>query len=156
MGRFDSWNAVLTNCRVILAQMTSQMITEAAMQARNQAKSEGRGFFGQWEEQLIATFNYTQRYLTMDPNSVLAETAGNVAIDNNSIIEIKLHRKDINKGHQTHQHEFGVEIVASQGNYEFRMEERNQFIDMLKQVYGERVKMPFGYFSHGVQFKVGL
>lgn len=154
LGRYDSWTAVLTGYRVIFAQMTSQMITDAAMQAKSQAKAEGRGFWGQWEEQLRATFTYTQKYLTMDPNAVLAETPGNFAVNNASISEVKLKLKDISRGGDVQQHEFELEVTSAQGKYEFRMEERDEFANLLKQVYCERVKMPFGYLSsRGVRVK---
>ncbi len=39
LGRYDSFTAVVTTRRLILAQMTSQMLTDAAMQARTQAKA---------------------------------------------------------------------------------------------------------------------
>ncbi len=131
------------------------MLNDAAMQARDQAKAEGRGFFGQWEDQLKATVNYTKRYLTMDPNTVLAESPGNFALDNQGIREVKIHLKNQQNMHRQHTHEFSIELVSAQGNYEFHMGEHNQFVELLKQVYGERVKMPFGYFqSHGVRVKL--
>jgi hypothetical protein len=157
MGRYDTFTGVVTSHRFILAQMTSQMLTDAAMQARTQAKAEGRGFFGQWEEQLRASFNYTQRYLTMNPLAILNETPGNFALDNNAIQEIKLSLKNINRGNETQMHEFEIQIISTQGRYQFKMDEHDQHVKLLKQVYGERVKMPFGYISsHGVRFKVGL
>jgi hypothetical protein len=149
LGRYESWTAVLTGYRLVFAQMTSQMITDAATQAKSQAKAEGRGFWGQWEEQLRAIFTYTQKYLTMDPNAVLAETPGNFAVNNASIREVKLKLKDISRADNVQQHEFELEINSAQGKYEFRMEERDEFANLLKQVYGERVKMPFGYLSSG-------
>ena len=155
LGRYDSWTAVLTGYRLIFAQMTSQMITDAAMQAKSQAKAEGRGFWGQWEEQLRAAFTYTQKYRTMDPNAILAETIGNFAVDNASISEVKLKLKDIRRGDDVQQHEFELEVTCTQGKYEFRMEEKDEFANLLKQVYGERVKMPFGYHSsRGVRVKL--
>jgi hypothetical protein len=155
LGRYDSFTAVVTAQRLIFAQMTSQMLADAAMQARAQAKAEGKGFMGQWQEQLKATFTYTQRYLTMEPSAVLSETSGNFAVDNGAIAEIKLHLKDINKGHQTHAHEFQIDIHSAQGTYEFRMEEHDELVNILKQVYGEKVKMPMGYLSsHGFRVKL--
>ena len=47
----DSCVMVVTNRRMIIAQLTSQAMTDMAMQARERAKAEGKGFFGQWAEQ---------------------------------------------------------------------------------------------------------
>jgi hypothetical protein len=151
LGRYDTYTGVVTNNRLIFAQMTSQMLNDAAMQARNQAKAEGKGFFGQWGDQLKATFSYTQRYLTMTPEAILAETPENFAINNNTISEIKF-KESYNNSKQD---EFTVEVKSAQGKYEFKMDQNNEFESLLKRVYGDRVKMPFGHFSsHG--FKVKL
>jgi hypothetical protein len=156
LGRYDSFTGVITTQRFIFAQMTSEMMKAAVQQARDQAKSEGKGFWGQWEDQLRASFGYTQRYLNMEPSAILSETPGNFMIDNGAIGEVKLHLKNINRGQtQAHVHEFELEIKSSQGNAQFRMDERNEYVNLLKQVYGERVKMPFGYFSaKGVTFRI--
>jgi hypothetical protein len=154
LGRYDSWTAILTGYRLIFAQMTSQMVNDAVTQARSQAKADGKGFFGQWGDQLKATFLYSQKYLSMEPNTVLAETPGNFALDNRGISEVKLKLKEISRGQDVEVHEFELEVSSAQGKYEFRMGEQNEFVNLLKQVYGERVKMPFGYFSHGVNVKL--
>jgi hypothetical protein len=154
MGRYDTWAAVITNVRMIFAQITSQMITNASMQARDQAKADGKGFFGQWGDQLKATFLYSQKYLSMEPNAIQAETLGNFALDNRGISEVKIKLKNISRGHEAQINEFELEVSSAQGRYEFRMDERHESTELLKQVYGDRVKMPFGYFSHGVNVKL--
>jgi hypothetical protein len=91
-GRYDTFTGVVTNQRFIFAQMTSQMVTQTIKDAQQQAKSEGKGFFGQWADQLKASFGYTQRYLTMQPDAILAETPGNYAYTNSTISEVKIGR----------------------------------------------------------------
>jgi hypothetical protein len=145
LGRYDTFTGILTDRRFIIAQMTSEMLKDAAMQARQQAKAEGRGFFGQWQEQLKATFGYTKKYLTMQPQAILAETPGNFAVDNPTISEIKVKVKHL--GNQNDRDEYEIEIHSSYGKYEYRMDENSNFTDLLKKVYGDRVKMPFGHFS---------
>lgn len=153
LGRYDSYTGVVTTQRFIFAQMTSAMLTEAVQQARDQAKSDGKGFWGQWSDQLKASFGYAKRYLNMAPEAILAETPGNFQVYNNMINELKLHLKDLN----TNQHEFELKIKTNTGTFEFRMDENSDFTNLLKQVYGDKVKMPFGYFSNkGVRLSVGF
>ncbi|HKZ88279.1 MAG TPA: hypothetical protein VJ066_03855 [Candidatus Bathyarchaeia archaeon] len=40
--------------------MTREMLKDAIQTARDHAKLEGKGFLGQWEEQLKASFGCTQ------------------------------------------------------------------------------------------------
>jgi hypothetical protein len=113
LGRWDTYTGVVTSQRLIFAQMTNEMLKTAVQQSRDQAKAEGKGFFGQWSEQLKATRGYSQRYLTMPPQTILAETPGNFELYNNSISEIKVKLKRDSEGHV---HELEVEIHSTTGN----------------------------------------
>ena len=145
LGRYDSYTAVMTNQRLIIARLTDQMIVEAANQARAQAKAEGKGFFGQWGDQLKSTFGYSRKYLTMTPEAILAETPGNFAIYNNTISQINIKTK-FNQNQNT-MDMLKVEIHSTAGKFEYEIQEDSDYIKLLKQVYGDRVKTPFGYFS---------
>jgi hypothetical protein len=152
LGRYDVFMGVVTSRRMIFAQETNEMSKNAVEMARQQAKAEGKGFFGQWSDQLKASFNYSQRYLTMEPSAILSETQGNFAVDNSTISEIKLSLE--NSRNYANVNEFKVEITSNSARYEFRMDENNQYLQFLKQVYGDRVKTP-GYFSsHGVSVHI--
>ncbi len=151
LGRWDTYSGVVTSQRLIFAQMTNEMLKVAVQQSRDQAKAEGKGFFGQWSEQLKATFGYSQRYLTMPPQTILAETHGNFELYNNAISEIKVKLKRDSEGQV---HELEVEIHSTRGKYEFHIDENSDFTDLLKRVYGDRVKMPFGYFSKSINVKL--
>jgi hypothetical protein len=152
LGRYDSYAGVVTTQRMIFAQLTADMLNQAAQQARDQAKAEGKGFFGQWADQLRGTFGYTNKYLTMPPQTILAETVGNVEIYNSTISEIKVHLKGQHQNDGPR--EFEAEIQCSSGTYKYRMAENGEFTDILKRVYGERVKMPFGYFNKTVNIRL--
>ena len=135
------------------------MVKNAALQAKEQAKAEGKGFFGQWGDQIQGFYKFAQRYLSMDPNNALAETPGNFAAENAGIREIKIHTKDEYRGGDYYRSEYRVEIKLAQGTYEFRMDENNQATNLLKQIFGERMKIPFRHFTAGtgpVQFRLGF
>jgi hypothetical protein len=146
-GRYDSFTGVITPYQLIFAQMTGDMVKDAAMQARDQAKAEGKGFLGQWSDQLKASFGYTKKYLTMSPAAIIAETPGNFAIDNNSISEIKMKTRYLDQDNT--RYEWEVQIHSYAGKYEFRLDDNNDYVELLKRVYPDRVKMPFRYFSKG-------
>jgi hypothetical protein len=155
LGRYDTYSGVLTPQRLIFAQMTGDMLKEAINQARAQAKAEGKGFFGQWGEQLKASASFASRYYHIEPSVALSETPGNFALGNNTINEVKLKLKTYGNP-DNNQREFEVEFKGSSGKYKYRMDENNDYLNMLKQVYGDRVKKPFGYFSKGgLKFSIG-
>ena len=150
-GRWDTYTGVMTGQRLIFAQMTNDMIKAAAQQARDQAKAEGKGFWGQWADQMKGTFGYAQRYLAMQPQAILAETPGNFALYNNTIGEIKLKERLMRENQQIY--EFEVQIHSTQGKYEFIMDQNSDYVNLFKQVYGERVKTPFGYFNKTINLR---
>jgi hypothetical protein len=152
LGRWDTYTGVITGQRIIFAQMTQQMMNDAVKQSRDQAKAERKGFWGQWADQLRATFGYSQRYLSMQPDVIVAETPGNFYLNNDSIGEIKVKLKSLDR--ENTRNEFSVEFRSNAGKYEYHMDENSDSTDLLKKVYGDRVKMPFGYFSKTINIKI--
>jgi hypothetical protein len=143
LGRYDSYAGVITTKRMIFAQLTADMLNQAAQQARDQAKAEGKGFLGAWGDQLRATFGYINRYLNIPPDMILAETPGNAAIYNNTINAVNVHLKGQHENDGPR--EFEVEIKTTAANYKYRMNENSDYTNILKRAYGNRVSMPFGY-----------
>jgi hypothetical protein len=144
LGRQDSYAGVVTSQRFIFAQVTNEMMQQAVRDAQEQAKTEGKGFWGQWANQMKTQSLLLQKYLSMAPPAIMSETPGNFAINNDNIREIKLNNKDISHERDFSQTEFEIEIASIAGKYEFRMDEKNEYVNFLKQVYCERFKTPFG------------
>lgn len=81
---------VLTERRVIFAHTTSEMMKQSVAEARDGAKEQGKGFFGQWGAQLSAHSASAERYLTMHPEHTLAQTPVNFAIENSTIQKARI------------------------------------------------------------------
>jgi len=145
---WDTWNIVVTNRRMIMVQMTAAMLNAAVAEAQAKAKAEGKGFFGIMKDQLSASFGYAIRYETMNPDLALGETPGNFAVENARISAINLKVKTSGSDDAEYT-EFKISIVSPEGSNEYLMAEDERFINLLKQVYGEKVHMPFGYFKIG-------
>ena len=145
---WDTYTIVVTDRRMILAQMTQAMLNTAIMDAQAKAKAEGKGFFAIMKDQLAAQFQFSCRYETMNPDQVLAETAGNKAIDNGRITSISLKLRETGSGGMEYT-EFKLAIDSGEGKFEFMIGEDDRFINLLKSTYGEKVHMPFGYFRTG-------
>ncbi len=86
-----SYTLVMTNRRLVFAQLTSAMLKAAIESARAETKADGGGFFKQWGAQLSAAFQYAEQYWQMTPEMALAETPGNFALDREAITKMKLH-----------------------------------------------------------------
>jgi hypothetical protein len=143
---WDTYTIVVTNRRMILAQMTQSLLNAAIVEAQAKAKAEGKGFFAIVKDQMAAQFRFALRYETMSPDQALTETAGNFAIENPQITAISL---KLNDSGEMEYSEFKIIIESSGGKSEYLIGEDDRFINLLKSVYGERVHMPFGYFRAG-------
>lgn len=144
---WDTYALVVTDRRMILAQLTADMLNAAYKDAAERAKADGKGFLEQWAHQMTVAFQYCQKYETMTPEFALAETKGNRAIENLRISEINLKEKSNKKSIEFA--EFIMTVQSADGKFEFHIGEDDRFINILKAAYGEKVHMPFGYFRAG-------
>ena len=146
---WDTWNIVITSRRMIMVQMTAAMINAAVAEAQAKAKAEGKGFFGIMKDQLAAQFRYAVRYETMNPDMALAETPGNISVENARITAVSMKLRDTGSGDMEYM-EFRMTVESADGKFEYMMAEDDRYVNLLKQVYGDRVHMPFGYIKLGV------
>jgi hypothetical protein len=144
---WDTYSLVVTERRMIVAQLTQQMINAAIAEAQAKSREQGNGFFGAWADQLAATFQYAVRYETMSPDTALAETPGNFAIENSQITVVDLSLRDHEDS--SSYREFKLVIKSVGGKFEFMIAEDDRFINILKTAYGPKVSMPFGYHKMG-------
>ena len=145
---WDTWNIVVTTRRMILVQMTAAMINAAVAEAQAKAKAEGKGFFGIMKDQLSAQFRYAIRYETMNPDMALAETPGNISVENARITAINMKLRDTGSGEMEYM-EFKMSVESADGRFDYLMAEDDRYVNLLKQVYGDKVHMPFGYIKLG-------
>ena len=144
---WDTYALVVTNRRMILAQLTADMLNAAYKEAAERAKAEGKGFLEQWTHQMTVAFQSCPKYETMPPEYALAETNGNRAIENLRISTINM--KEKSNRDTVEFAEFIMTVQSADGKFEFHIGEDDRFINTLKAAYGEKVHMPLGYFKAG-------
>jgi hypothetical protein len=93
----------------------------------------------------------------MPSAAILAETPGNFAIDNGAISEIKFSLKEFkNRSDDSSAHELrNTYNRSAQGQYIFRTEDRQENVNLMRNVYGQRVKTPLGFSSRGFNVRIG-
>lgn len=149
----DTFSLIVTSRRMIVAQLTQSMMNAAIAESQAKAKAEGKGYFGQIKDQFAAMFQYALRYESMPPDQALLETPGNFAIENMQVTSITMKLKSTGIDDDTYE-EFRMILQTPGGKYEYVIANDERFVNLLKMVYGERLHMPFGYFSKaGVRIK---
>lgn len=143
---YDTFTLIVTDRRMILAQLTAQMLKTAVAEAQAKAKAEGKGLFAIMGDQMAAQFQYAKRYEGMSPDAALSETPGNTAVENSSlsVIDVRIIDEE-----DSGTNEFGITIRSTAGKTELRIARDDNYIEILKTAYGDRVHMPFGYSQVG-------
>jgi len=141
-GRSDTYTLVVTNERMVFAELTNDMMKEAVAEAQRKGKEEGKGFFARWGDQFKATMNYSERYWKMSPDEALGENPKNFAIQNASVKKIKVSSKEISSGSDDSGRSYTeMKIESSAGKYDFRADGQAKSIkEALKGVFGDTVK----------------
>lgn len=134
----DSFTLIVTEEQSIFAKLTSEIMKKVAEDARQQAKQEGKGFFGQWGSQIAGGMNYTQRYLSMAPEEIMKENPANFSIANSSIDSVKVRYRDTGDEDSASRSEWTVTIQARSQKLKFNYGDDPK--DELKRAYGELVR----------------
>ncbi len=141
-GRWDSYSLVITDRRLIFAEMTSDMLKEAAAEAQRHGKEEGKGFFARWGDQIKATFNFAERFRSMPPDEVLAYSSGNFAVPNDQVRKIEFKRKSSSSSSDTIERvstEFKIEWNGGKLQYAIDDYSRDT-LQVLQNLFGDKVK----------------
>jgi len=141
-GRWDNYALIITDQRAIFAQITGNMVKEAAAEAQRNGKEEGKGFLSRWADQLKATMAYSERYWNIPPNDAFNENPGNFAIPNQDIKQIKIKQKSQSSwGQEIDQTvtEIRIESTGKKENYNIDVYSQDM-VNMLKGIFGDRVK----------------
>lgn len=141
-GRSDTYTLVVTNTRMIFAELTGDMVKQAIAEAQKKGKEEGKGFLSRWADQIKASIHYADRYWQMSPDEVLAENAKNFAIPNSSVKLVKAKTKHQGDPDDPGRSYVELKIESSAGKYEFRVDGSNDkaIREALQGIFGDIVR----------------
>jgi hypothetical protein len=132
-GNANYYTGILTNQQIIFTPMNKEMLKEVSEISKQQAK--GKLCPGP------ITYPYQQRYLSMVPSAIIANTPGCLVFQNSSIQEINLTVVgSIGDGYSdTNEYEMKISSIA--GNHIFRITKRDEYASRLKQIYQDKLRL---------------
>jgi len=131
----ETYTLVVTNERSIFAQLTSAMLNKQINEAKNKAKEEGKGFFGQWGAQLKTSFNYSEKYMKMKPDEILKETNKNFEIKNSEIEKVKYKWYEDQQSARSY-----YDVIFKTNSEKFKFKTETNPKAELKKAYGDKFK----------------
>ncbi len=108
------YSLVITDRRLIFAEMSKEKLKDVMDQARTDAELAGKGRLGKWSAQAGAFSRHHEIYRQMTPEAALAETPGNFAIERDSIEKVKFKTGSVDEQHVSFDR---VVIKAASGKY---------------------------------------
>jgi hypothetical protein len=115
----DNYCLVITPNRLIFAYLDSRRMQDFVNQARNQAKAQGKGFFGQIGAQLGWLRLLEQELANTPPDHILAQDPHNFQIPNQAISKIRL-RQSYDSENQN-QESIRIVILTTAGKHQFHL-----------------------------------
>jgi hypothetical protein len=142
LGRSDTYTLVVTDSRMVFAELTGDMMKEAAAEAQRRGKDEGKGFFARWGDQMKACMTFSERYRDMNPDEALHENPRNFAVPNASVKKIKVSTKGDSRGSDDAGRSYTeLKIESGSGKFEFRVDGNAKSVrEALKGVFGDIVQ----------------
>jgi len=87
--RSELFTFVITNRRLIAAKWSKQIYKQEVDERKREAKQEGKGKLKQLFAAAGTMFAFADRYLTMNPDEILQETAGSFAVEPGAVQKVK-------------------------------------------------------------------
>lgn len=133
----QSFAVVLTSHRLIFALVTSQMLQEATQEARRHARDQGKSFLNQWGAMMTSGLRFSERYLGMEPGTILGEHGENFYFLHNQIQQVRLKNSDPDEPNDRDQ----VEIYSNGARHRYTIAygSLKEVREALKPFYGNRV-----------------
>ncbi len=132
---------VVTNYRLIFAQITNKMMKEEIERAKAQAQQQGAGTFGKWTASVGAGFNIHQRYYQMPPQAILQESPGNFEIRPELVKSVRISHGhyDPQYSHQT-PNKMVIKWSGGKNKFTFERIDPQQIRNLLTPLLGTKVK----------------
>lgn len=134
---------VATNQRLIIAQFTAQMMQDALAQSKARG---GKGLFGSLLAGRVLNpsdiVNYTDKYWSMKPDSIVSESPGNFSLETEGITAVKVDH-EVRKPRDEDSHigfdRYLLTIDSIQGQYSYVFDADPQDIAVLRSILGNRL-----------------
>jgi hypothetical protein len=136
----DTMNLVATPARLIFAMVTKQMMKEAVVTARNEAKGRGKGFLGQVAAQMGWQNVIGRQYGTMPVDAILTRYPGSFAVPNAQVTQIYFHKSSMDDDGGSYPARMIVQTTGSELEFSLRGTGMSDARQALRQILPHAVR----------------
>lgn len=135
-----AYNLIVTNQRLIVAELTSDMLKKEAEKARQESKEQGDGFLKRWAKTATSGTSFYQRYFSMPIDSILNENPSNYSISVNDVKKIRIKIGTMYDDGKKTPNEIRIKWSNGKENFRFSSISSNEVKSILKKTFGGLVK----------------
>ncbi len=135
----ETFNIIITPHRLVFAIVTKEQTNQAVATARDQARSEGKGFFGQAAAQMGWVNILCQSYARTPIPTILNRHPDSFAIANSAIQKIRLRNRQTDEDN-TITTELIIKTTGGKHKFTLQTMNRRQAREILQQTLGPVVK----------------
>jgi hypothetical protein len=115
--RRKTYSLIITDRRLVFAELTRDKLAASAASARDAARAQGKSIWRQWRAQMRAPSVIHETYRGMAPEAALAESPGNFAVKRSDIREVRVETGMVDEVRAAPDQ---VIIVTTSGTYRLR------------------------------------
>jgi hypothetical protein len=135
-----AYNLIVTNYRMIVAELTKDMLKDAAKKATEESKEQGEGVFKRMAKTMTSGLNLYNKYYDMPIQNILNENPGNYSISINDTKKIKVKFGTIYEDGRSTPNEIVIKWSNGKTSFRFTSIAHNEAKNILKKTFGSLVK----------------
>lgn len=136
---------VITQKRIILAIITSKMVSEESKKASEEAKNQGKGMFARMAVSMSVGYTLSDKYYNMYVEDILSENRENFYINNGEIIKIEFKKSHTTYDMDDNPREEAAKIIIKTGSKKIKLSLLNSSLEKtlyskLQEIFIGRIK----------------
>lgn len=135
-----SFNLIVIDKGIIVAQFTNKMLKEEAKKTNQDAKERGDGFLKRIGNQMTSRASFHERYLSMSKDQIISETDGNYFISEPEIKKIRVKSGQNFEDDKSTPHQIKIVYSSGKAKFSFTQISAREAKKILQQLAGKKVK----------------
>ncbi len=134
------YNLVVTDKRLIAAELTSQMIKDAAKKNSEESKARGEGLLKRMASTMFSGTNYYDKYFSIPIEQIISENPGNFVIEPHMVRKIKVSYRAIDAEQNKYQNELKIKWTGGKSVFRFNSISTKDAKNILANTFSSQVK----------------
>lgn len=134
------YNLIVTDKRLVVAELTSAMIKESSKKASEESKARGEGILKRMAGTAFSGVNYYDKYFSMPMDQIISENPNNFIIDPSMVNKIRLSSRYIDADQTRFENEIKIKWSGGKTVFKFNSISKTEAKNILENTFPSKVK----------------